>query len=122
LYCSTKAVIRGLKLAGQIIVLQQNVVLQGLMPTLNLALRLRVAEGAVNIFDAVVLSNRASSASVFSPLTADSATFALKAGLWLRWVRFVMCSPDAVSSPRSGRISTYRTVQNSPATSQIFLP
>jgi hypothetical protein len=58
-------------------VLQQDAVLQGLMPALNLALRLRVAEGAVNIFDAVVSSNRASSASVFSPLTADSATFAL---------------------------------------------
>jgi len=35
------------------------------------------------------------SASVFSPLIADSATFALKAGLWVRLVRFVMFAPDS---------------------------
>lgn len=33
------------------------------------------------------------SASVLSPLRAASATFALKVGLWLRQVRFVMASP-----------------------------
>src|SRR5450631_1116467 len=36
----------------------------------------------------------ASSASVFSPLRAARATFALKAGVWFRRVRFPMCSPD----------------------------
>ena len=35
----------------------------------------------------------ASSASVFSPLMAASATFALKAGLWFRRGRLVMVSP-----------------------------
>src|SRR3954471_7391513 len=36
----------------------------------------------------------ASSASVFSPLMAANATFALKAGLCARRVRFVMLAPD----------------------------
>src|SRR5690349_6806524 len=36
----------------------------------------------------------AKSASVFSPLRAANATFALKTGLWVRRIRFVMLAPD----------------------------
>src|SRR3954447_6100525 len=36
----------------------------------------------------------AKSASVFSPLRAANATFALKPGLWVRRIRFVMLAPD----------------------------
>src|SRR4051794_5542891 len=36
----------------------------------------------------------AKSASVFSPLRAANATFALTAGLWVRRIRFVMLAPD----------------------------
>src|SRR3954454_13917656 len=36
----------------------------------------------------------ANSASVFSPLIAASATFALKPGAWVRRVRLVMLAPD----------------------------
>ena len=39
-------------------------------------------------------NNLASSASVFSPLIAAKATFALKPGLCVRRVRFVMFAPD----------------------------
>src|ERR1022692_2953979 len=61
----------------------------------------------------------ASSASVFSPLIAARANFALKAGLWLRRVRLDMFpSCYAASSPQSGRESTYRPVQFCPATSE----
>src|ERR1700676_2092027 len=60
----------------------------------------------------------ASSASVFSPLMAANATFALKAGVWFRLVRLVMLSPDPRrSSPPSGRKSTYPPVQIPQATS-----
>ena len=62
----------------------------------------------------------ASSASVFSPLIAANATLALNAGLWFRRVRLDMSAPDPrQSSPRSGRKSTYRTVQICPATSGV---
>src|SRR5690348_16396806 len=36
----------------------------------------------------------AKSASVFSPLRAANSTFALKTGLWVRRIRFVMLAPD----------------------------
>src|SRR5271157_4551499 len=62
--------------------------------------------------------NCASSASVFSPLIAANATFALNVGLWLRRVRLDMFpSCYAAYSPQSGRESTYRPVQFCPATS-----
>jgi hypothetical protein len=55
-------------------------------------------------------------------LTAASATFALKAGVWFRrgrLDRLDMASPDsqATACPPSGRNSTQRSVQNSGATS-----
>ena len=54
----------------------------------------------------------ASSASVFSPLTAASATFALKAGVWFRRGRLVIVSPAREPSwPLSGRNATYRPVR-----------
>src|SRR5215212_8657625 len=54
----------------------------------------------------------ASSASVFSPLMAATATFALKAGLWFRRDRLVIVSPARGPSwPPSGRNSTYRPVR-----------
>src|SRR5271170_7958515 len=43
----------------------------------------------------------ASSASVFSPLMAASATFALKAGLWVRRARLAIVAPDPQHSRRS---------------------
>src|SRR5271166_1418408 len=43
----------------------------------------------------------ANSASVFSPLMAASATFALKAGAWVRRDRFVMVVPDPRHPRRS---------------------
>jgi hypothetical protein len=51
---------------------------------------------------------------------AASATFALKAGVWVRRVRFVIVSPDSTGTacPLSGRNSTYRPVQISGAGSQ----
>src|SRR4051812_30640208 len=60
----------------------------------------------------------ASSASVFSPLTAAKATFALKAGVWFRRGRLVIVSPGL--QPfwlLSGRNSTYPDVQISWASS-----
>ena len=42
------------EIAGQIIVLQQNAVLQGLMPTLDLALGLRMISCAADVFHARV--------------------------------------------------------------------
>src|SRR4051812_48149831 len=54
----------------------------------------------------------ASSASVFSPLMAARATFALKAGLWFRRDRRVIVSPAREPSwPLSGRNATYRPVR-----------
>jgi len=54
---------------------------------------------------------------------AAKATFALKAGLWLRRVRLDMFpSCCAASSPQSGRESTYRPVQFCPATSEFKTP
>jgi hypothetical protein len=54
-------------------------------------------------------------------LIAASATLALKSGEWFRRVRFVISSPDwRRSSPRSGRSSTYRTVQILRATSELI--
>jgi hypothetical protein len=46
-------------------------------------------------------------------LTAASATFALKAGVWFRRGRLLMVSPDSrdTACPLSGRNSTYRPVQ-----------
>src|SRR6185437_9607613 len=43
----------------------------------------------------------ANSASVFSPLIAASATLALKAGAWVRRVRFLMLAPDPRHPRRS---------------------
>src|SRR3954454_14651582 len=63
----------------------------------------------------------ASSASVFSPLTAAKATFALKAGVWFRRGRLLIVSPALQPSwPRSGRDSTYPTCSKTP--SQLSLP
>ncbi|WP_354232049.1 hypothetical protein, partial [Bradyrhizobium sp. F1.4.3] len=47
------------------------------------------------------------------PLTAASATFALKAGVWFRRARLLIVAPDSQASacPLSGRNSTYRPVQ-----------
>src|SRR5665213_1742572 len=44
---------------------------------------------------------------------AESATFALKAGVWFRRGRLLMVSPDSrgIACPPSGRNSTYRPVQ-----------
>src|SRR6187549_968059 len=54
----------------------------------------------------------ASSASVFSPLMAARATFALKAGLWFRRDRLVIVSPvREPSRPLSGRNATYPPVR-----------
>ena len=44
----------GLELAGQEVVLQQDAVLQGLVPALDLALGLRVVRGAADMGDALV--------------------------------------------------------------------
>jgi hypothetical protein len=47
---------------------------------------------------------------------AVKATFALKAGVWFRRVRFVMISPDSQQpSPLSGRKSTYQPCPDSPS-------
>src|SRR5207249_743303 len=60
----------------------------------------------------------ASSASVFSPLIAARATFALKAGLWFRRARLLIRdSPVPALMPISGRNSTYHPVQFCRATS-----
>src|SRR3954452_8985382 len=62
----------------------------------------------------------ASSASVFSPLTAARATFALKAGVWFRRGRLLIVSPALRPSwPPSGRNSTYPTCSKIP--SQLLL-
>ena len=45
----------GFEITGQIIVLEQNAVLEGLVPALDLALGLRMARGAANVGDATVL-------------------------------------------------------------------
>src|SRR3954449_2521297 len=61
----------------------------------------------------------AKSASVFSPLMAASATFALKAGVWFRRGRLLIISP--VQQPSwllSGRNPTYPIAQILQATSQ----
>ncbi len=42
------------KVAGQVVVLQQNLVLHGLMPTFDLALGLRVERGAANMIHLVI--------------------------------------------------------------------
>src|SRR3954466_7703859 len=58
----------------------------------------------------------ASSASVFSPLTAARATFALKAGVWFRRGRRLIVSPALRPSwPPSGRNSTYPTCSKIPS-------
>jgi hypothetical protein len=53
-------------------------------------------------------------------LTAASATFALKAGVWFRRARLLIVAPDsqAPACPLSGRNSTYRPVQICGAGSQ----
>jgi len=57
-------------------------------------------------------------ASVFSPLIAAKASFALKAGAWFRRGRLLIVSPaPRPFLPRSGRNSTYAAVQISQATS-----
>jgi hypothetical protein len=54
----------------------------------------------------------AGSLSVFSPLIAANAAFALKGAVWFRRARLFMVSPDPRrSSPLSGRKSTYRPVK-----------
>jgi hypothetical protein len=62
----------------------------------------------------------ASSAIVCSPLMAANAMFALKAGVWVRRVRLLIVSPDSTGTtcPRSGRNSTYPSVQISGAGSK----
>ena len=45
----------GFEITGQIIVLEQNAVLERLVPALDLALGLRMARGAANMRDATVL-------------------------------------------------------------------
>src|SRR3954468_23650251 len=65
----------------------------------------------------------ASSASVFSPLMAARATFALKAGLWFRRDRRVIVSPARQPSwPLSGRNATYRPVRIRRASSEYRHP
>src|SRR3954471_16287252 len=65
----------------------------------------------------------ASSASVFSPLTAANATFALNAGVWFRRGRLVIVSPVWHAYwPLSGRNSTYPDVQISRASSRLDDP
>ena len=59
------------------------------------------------------------SASVSSPLTAASATFALNAGVWFRRGRLLMFSPVRLPSwPPAGRNSNYPAVQILPASSE----
>ena len=52
---------------------------------------------------------------------AESATFALKAGVWFRRGRLLIVSPDSLGTacPLSGRNSTYRPVQISAAGSKV---
>src|SRR5690349_22530297 len=52
---------------------------------------------------------------------AESATFALKAGVWFRRGRLLIVSPDSrgTACPLSGRNSTYRPVQISAAGSVL---
>src|SRR5882724_4485524 len=59
----------------------------------------------------------ASSATVFWPLIAANATFALNAGVWFRRARLLIVSPDSsgTACPLSGRNSTYPLVQISGA-------
>src|SRR6187455_2775139 len=65
----------------------------------------------------------ANSASVFSPLTAAKATFALNAGVWFRRGRLVIVSPMRHAYwPLSGRNSTYPDVQISRASSLDAVP
>src|SRR3954463_14741670 len=55
-------------------------------------------------------------ASVFSPLTAAKATFALKAGVWFRRGCLLIVSPALRPSwPTSGRNSTYPTCSKIPS-------
>jgi hypothetical protein len=58
-----------------------------------------------------------SSASVFSPLMAAIATFALKAGLWFRRGRFVMVAPrfSAIFLPISSGFTTQRPRSDFPS-------
>jgi hypothetical protein len=64
----------------------------------------------------------ASSASVFSPFTAASATLALKAGLWFRRGRLVMVSPVHGIMPLSGRKYTYPRCSDFPSQLSILVP
>ena len=61
------------------------------------------------------IESRGQFGNVFSPLTAAIATFALKAGLWLRRGRLVMVSPVPGIMPRSGRKSTYPSCPDFPS-------
>src|SRR6185369_11174207 len=63
----------------------------------------------------------ASSVTVFWPLIAANATFALNAGVWFRRARLLIVSPDSsgTACPLSGRNSTYPPVQISGAGSFI---
>ena len=45
----------GFEITGQVVVLEQNAVLERLVPALDLALGLRMARGAANMSDATVL-------------------------------------------------------------------
>src|SRR4249920_1363323 len=53
---------------------------------------------------------------------AASATFALKVAVWFRRGRLFMVSPDSLGTacPLSGRNSTYRSVQISETSSEIY--
>src|SRR5882757_5455140 len=64
----------------------------------------------------------ASSATVFWPLIAANATFALNAGVWFRRARLLIVSPDSsgTACPLSGRNSTYPPVQISGASSDFL--
>jgi hypothetical protein len=67
--------------------------------------------------DAITSILRRKVASVFSPLMAANATFALEAGVWVRRVRLLIVSPDLTGTtcPQPGRNSTYPLVQISEA-------
>ncbi len=82
--------------------------------------RLSVAENPGSPFEGLIPPGlddigAASPASVVSPLTAASATFALKAGLWFRRGSLAMVSPVPGIMPQSGRQSTDPSCPDSPS-------
>ena len=82
--------------------------------------RLSVAENPGSPFEGLIPPGlddicAASPASAVSPLTAASATFALKAGLWFRRGSLAMVSLVPGIMPQSGRQSTYPSCPDSPS-------